>query len=214
MKDTIKMMAMVVGDIGANCYILGNEETKEAICFDPGAEGARIAKAVKEKGWKLTAIFLTHGHVDHIMGIEKLKAELLYEVPVYAGEEEQAVLGSDELNLTSVFGRPYVMQAQELLRDGQKLECIGTEMVCIHTPGHTKGGMCYYMPLQKLLISGDTLFEGSIGRTDFPTGDYDSLITSIREKLYILPNDTMVYTGHGEATTIENEKKGNMFVRG
>lgn len=213
--DQYQVIKMPVGDIAANCIIVGNQTTKEAICFDPGAEGKRILRDINNAGFKLTGIFLTHSHFDHIMGIRAIKEELGDQtVKVYASDVEQRLLGKPELNLSTMFGDTYSLLADETLSDGQEIMVLGTNMSCILTPGHTEGGMCYYFPLLHMVISGDTLFEGSIGRSDFPTGDADVLISSIREKLYALPDDTKVYPGHGEPTTIGHEKKSNYFVRG
>lgn len=209
----LKVYGMPVGEIGANCYFVVNEETKEAFCVDAGAEGEKLCEIVKQHGWKLCGILLTHGHADHITAAEFLKIQT-GNPPIYAAKAEERVLADPALNLTTMFGQTISLKADQLLADGEKIELVGTTITCILTSGHTEGGMCYYLEKEKILFTGDTLFQQSIGRTDFPTGSYEQLERSIREKLYILPENTKVYTGHDSPTTIGDEKQHNMFVRG
>ena len=209
----LKVYSMPVGNIGANCYFGVNEETKEVFCVDTGAQGERICAMLKEHGWTLRGILLTHGHADHITATEYVKQHT-GNVMVYAGKEEEQVLKRPELNLTTMFGETVILKADQLLADGEKIELAGFTITCIATPGHTEGGVCYYLEDQNVLFTGDTLFCQSIGRTDFPTGDLKTLEHSIKEKLYVLPEDTTVYPGHDSSTTIGYEKEHNMFVRG
>lgn len=208
----IKIYGMPVGNIGANCYFIVNEQTKEAICIDTGAEGEKICQLIQQNGWKLTGILLTHGHADHIGATQYVKDH--EKVNVYAAKAEEEVLAQPKLNLTTMFGNTMSLQADEWLEDGQELTLAGVSIQCLLTAGHTKGGMCFYLPKEKIVFTGDTLFCQSIGRTDFPTGDLKTLETSIREKLYVLSDDTVVYPGHDTSTTIGHEKQHNMFVRG
>ena len=155
------------------------------------------------------AIFLTHGHFDHIGAVKELKDT--FRVPVYASKEEnEQVLGKLDVNLSAMFGMPMTLQADRVLRDGEKVEIIGTTLTCILTPGHTAGGMCYYSEELQSVIAGDTLFCGSVGRTDFPTGNGAVLLNSIHEKLFTLPDETKVFPGHMDSTTIGWEKETNM----
>ena len=203
---------MPVGNIGANCYFIVNEETKEAVCIDTGAEGEKICHVIDQNQWKLQGILLTHGHADHIGATEYVKEQK--KVPVYAAREEEQVLAQPNLNLTTMFGQTMSIRADRLLDDKEQLTLAGVTITCLLTPGHTKGGMCFYLPSEQVVFTGDTLFCQSIGRTDFPTGNLKTLETSVREVLYVLPDETVVYPGHDSSTTIGHEKTHNMFVRG
>ena len=209
----VKIYGMPVGNIGANCYFITNEVTKEVVCIDTGAQGDTICELIEKNGWKLCGILLTHGHVDHIGAISYIKQHM-DNIQVYAGKEEEEVLEKPELNLTTMFGKTESVKADCLVEDGEKISLGGITFQCITTPGHTKGGVCYYLESENAVFTGDTLFAQSIGRTDFPTGDLKTLEQSIQNKLYMLPDDTVVYPGHNETTTIGHEKEHNMFVRG
>ena len=158
----------ILGSLGTNCYTIVNQDTREAAVVDPAARADYLVKMYEEQNIKLKHILLTHGHVDHIGGVEGLK-KALPEVKVYASSEEADVLKRPELNLSMMFGSSMSLEADELIDGEPELELLGTKVKCIHVPGHTKGGMCYYFPEEKLLFSGDTLFNYSIGRSDFPT---------------------------------------------
>ncbi len=202
-----------VGDMGTNCYIMVNHDTDECIVFDPGAEGTVLKEIFESPQFQLKGIFLTHGHFDHIGGVKILKDT--YHVPIYASrEEEEQVLTKVMVNMTGSFGLPYILHADELLRNGEEVEIIGTKIRCILTPGHTAGGMSYYCEEIKSVIVGDTLFHESVGRTDFPTGSGATLQRSIQERLFTLPDDTKVFPGHMSETTIGWEKKNNPFCGG
>ncbi|MBO8463157.1 MAG: MBL fold metallo-hydrolase [Firmicutes bacterium] len=211
--EAIKIYGMPVGNLGANCYFIINEATKDVVCVDTGAQGDTIYELIKTNGWNLCGILLTHGHVDHIGAVSYLKSHI-DSLNVYAGKEEQEMLGKPELNLTTMFGKSESLQADYLVEDGQMIQLGGMTFQCIETPGHTKGGICYYLESEKALFTGDTLFAQSVGRSDFPTGDLKALEQSIQMKLYKFPEDTVVYPGHNETTTIGYEKQHNMFVRG
>ena len=205
----LEIFRKTLGDLGTNCYIMVNHDTNECIVFDPAAEAGVLKEIFSDPQFKLQAIFLTHGHFDHIGAVKELKDT--FHVPVYASKEEnEQVLGKLEANLSVMFGNPLTLQADEVLRDGQKIDIIGTTLTCILTPGHTAGGMCYYVEELQSLIAGDTLFCGSVGRTDFPTGNGTVLIDSIHEKLFTLPDETKVFPGHMDSTTIVWEKENNM----
>lgn len=213
MKETTKLITLQVGPVQTNCYIVANMETKEAICFDPGEEGKRIADALQEHGLKLQAIFLTHCHFDHILGIPSLQ-EQVGPVPVYGAKTDQSCLNDVEVNLSPYgAGVMYVLDADEYMPDGTSITMLDQEIICLLTPGHTVDGMCYYFPEEDIMISGDTLFRGSVGRTDLPTGNGSVLIASIKEKLLPLPENTVVYPGHGPATTLKEEKEINQYLR-
>lgn len=198
-----------LGELGTNCYIVGNTKTREAIVIDPADEADYICKCMKDGRFTCVGIFLTHGHFDHIGALEELKD--MTNVKVYASEEEAQVLGSRRANLSAMFGHPIETAADVYLKDGQEVAILGNTMRCIGVPGHTVGGMCYYFADDGILFSGDTLFAASVGRSDFPTGDGTALIENIREKLLVLPEETTVYPGHNQYTKIGKEKKYNPF---
>lgn len=202
----------VVGPVQTNCYFLSDEGTKECIIIDPGAEAKNLFAYIENKGLKATAILLTHGHFDHILAVDSLKKA--FKVPVYAAAAEKEVLLDSDVNLSIQVGASVTVEADKWLEDGEKFEILGQEMQCILTPGHTCGGMCYYFPKEGILFSGDTLFQESVGRTDFPTGSMSTLIRSVREKLFVLPKAVRVYPGHGMITSIENEAMYNPYAAG
>jgi len=204
---------MTLGICATNCYFLINEESKEAIVVDPADKAARIVNRTQELGVTIKAIFLTHGHGDHTLAVDALRQETGAEV--YACEAEERLLLDPNLNLSPMlFGRPVTVEADVLVKDGQELEVAGMKWKVLHTPGHTKGGCCYYQESSQTLISGDTLFRCSVGRTDFPGGSMSELVRSIEEKLFTLPEETIVYPGHDRSSDIGYEKKFNPYVRG
>lgn len=206
----MKIEKFVIGIIGTNCYLVQNEDTKECILIDPAVLRAEIVSHIKNQGLKLTAILLTHGHFDHIMGVDGFLKE--FQVPVYAHEKEEALLSDASLNSSSTYGRAYTFSDAVYVKDKEKLNAAGFDIEVIYTPGHTIGGCCYYIPAEGVLFSGDTLFCSSIGRSDFPTGSAGQLIRSIQERLMCLPDETKVYPGHMDETTIAFEKKNNPFL--
>lgn len=206
----MKIEKVVIGMIGTNCYIVENEETKECFLIDPAACPPELVTHIRQKGLHVQAILLTHGHFDHIMGIDGFLKE--FPVPVYAHEEEKALLNDAELNASAEYSAGYTFSGAEYVRDGQILELAGIEIQVLYTPGHTIGGCCYYIQEEGVLFSGDTLFYGSTGRTDFPTGSQSRLIRSIREKLLVLPDETKVYPGHMSETSIGFERMYNPYL--
>lgn len=206
----IKIHGLSVGSLQTMCYILSNTETKEAIVIDPGAEGQRILNELENRELTLKAILLTHGHFDHI-GAAKEIADAK-QVKIYAYTEEDSFLKDVNMNLSSMFGRPISLTADVLFEDLEVLHLIGATIQVIHTPGHTKGSVCFYLKDHKILISGDTLFYESVGRTDFPTGSSAQLSSSIKGRLFALSDDVNVYPGHGSSTTIGHEKMNNPYA--
>lgn len=215
-EERIKNMAplrietYVVGPVQTNCYFAVNEDTDEVIVIDPGASARQLAAKVKEEGLKPAAILLTHGHFDHATGAGEL-SELLG-VKVYAFEKEKETLENPQLNLSGWQGSSLIYHADCFLKDEQELDLAGFHIRVLFTPGHTVGGCCYYFPYQNVVFSGDTLFQTSVGRTDFPRGSMSDLVNGIRTKLMPLPDETAVYTGHGDMTTIGTERKYNPYL--
>ncbi len=206
----LKIGRIVLGVCQTNCYFVYEEGKSEAIVFDPADKGDYIYNGLTEKGFSVAAILLTHGHFDHIWGLEKLKE--LSGATVYAYEGEKEVCESPALNVSERVGRPCAVKADVYIKDGEEITIAGMTCRLIATPGHTQGSCCYYFENAKFLISGDTLFQESVGRTDLPTGSMSTLVRSVREKLMPLPEEVKVYPGHGEATSIGYEKKYNAFL--
>ena len=207
----MKVGKFVLGPVATNCYIGINEETKECFIVDPATCPPEFVSYIKNAGLTVKAVLLTHGHFDHIMGLDALLKE--FSVPVYAHEAEREVLESEQLNSSaSMLGQPYSFSGADYVTNRQELRIAGFEILVIYTPGHTIGGCCYYIEKEKALFSGDTLFHGSVGRTDLPTGSMGQLVSSVRDRLFVLPDDTQVYPGHMEETSIGYEKKYNPFI--
>lgn len=206
----MKVEKFVTGIISTNCYLAINEETKQTVVIDPAACPSYLMNHIKSEGLKVEAILLTHGHFDHIMGIDGFLSE--FDVPVYVHEDDADAMEDPVLNQSSTYTSGYTFGKARYLRDRQTLELAGYTFQVIHTPGHTKGGCCYYVASEDVLFSGDTLFQNSVGRTDFVNSSTSDLMHSVREKLFLLPDDTIVYPGHMGETKIGYEKKHNPYV--
>lgn len=206
----IKIGKITLGACATNTYFVYREGNDSIVVFDPADKGDYLFSKFSEKGFKVEAILLTHGHFDHIWGIEGIKNNV--DVKVYASEDEANFLKDPSLNYSERCGRSCSIVPDVLLTDGEVVNLAGIDIKMIKTPGHTEGGCCYYIEEAEFLISGDTLFCESVGRTDFPTGSMSTLIRSIKEKLLPLPGETKVYPGHGEPTTIEYEKEYNPYL--
>ena len=202
----IRVKRLVVGIVGTNTYLVYDEETKKAVVVDPGDRADLIREASERLKLMPEAILLTHGHFDHIMAVNELKAA--WHVPVYACKKEEEIMGDWEKNLVgSYYDTPYTVTADVLVEEGDTFEAAGFVWKVLETPGHTIGSCCYYIEKEKVLFSGDTLFCGSYGRTDLPTGSGRMIIGSVTRLLKELPDDVMVYPGHMDETTIGFEKK-------
>lgn len=200
-----------VGPVQTNCYLAINKETKEAIIIDPGDDADRIGMRLKQLEAKPVAILLTHGHFDHAGAAKTLATQ--YDILVYAHEKEAKTLEDSRMNLSGpLAGGATTYHADVFLKDEQELTLAGLHMRVLFTPGHTPGGCCYYFPREDVLFSGDSLFCGSVGRTDFPGGSMRTLVDSVRNKLMSLPENTIVYPGHDIETTIEQERMYNPFL--
>lgn len=207
----LKIGRLMLGICQTNCYFVYKEGTSDVIFFDPADKGGYIYETLKDKGFNVAGILLTHGHFDHIWGTNELRE--LSGAPIYAYEGEKQLCEDAGINVSAHAGRPYTVIADKYLKDGE-LITIG-EMTCklIATPGHTAGSCCYYFEEDGILISGDTLFQESVGRTDLATGSMGAIIRSIKEKLFVLPDDVKVYPGHGDVTEIGHEKRYNPFCQ-
>lgn len=200
---------LVLGGLQTNCYVLGDEESKECAVFDPADDADRIMSVVNRYGLKVKYIILTHVHIDHIMALDKLKKITDSKIVVHSAEAN--LLNDETGTLAQLFGAvPPESKADVTVSDGDTL-CIGNaEVKFIHTPGHTVGGMCALCGDE--LISGDALFSESVGRTDFPGGDHSQLISSIKNKLLTLEDKICVHPGHGPSTTIGHERVYNPYL--
>ncbi len=200
---------IVAGIYGVNCYILGDEETSKVAVFDPGGNAEEILDIIREKGLTLAYVILTHGHGDHIGAVKELKEKTGAKILVH--EDEKNILNNKDNNLTALMGMDAVeIDADEYLKDGQTIQLGNLDLEIIHTPGHTPGGMC--IKVKDLLFTGDTLFAGSIGRTDLTGGDYDTIMKSL-EKLGNLEDDLTILPGHGPASRIGIEKSVNPYMK-
>ncbi len=207
----MKIGRMTLGICQTNCYFLYQENSKQVIFIDPADKGEYIYEKLQEQGFQVAGILLTHGHFDHIWGTNKLRE--LSGAPIYAYEAEKVLCEDAENNVSEQVGRPYTVVPDRYLKDGEEITIAGMTCRLIATPGHTIGSCCYYFEKDKILISGDTLFQESVGRTDLATGSTSAIVRSIKEKLFVLPDDVKVYPGHGDVTDIAYEKKYNPFCQ-
>ena len=206
----IVISSMRVGLFQTNCYFIHKEGSTDAIVVDPGDRAESIYEEVVRQNLNVVAILLTHGHFDHILGVKEFKAKT--HAKVYAGADEAELLKDPAINASERVRRPEIIIPDVLLNDKEKVNIADLSFEVIFTPGHTKGSVCYYFKEAGILISGDTLFEESVGRCDFPTGSESALLASITKRLMVLPDETNVYPGHGAMTTIGNERKYNTFI--
>jgi glyoxylase-like metal-dependent hydrolase (beta-lactamase superfamily II) len=203
---------LVVGPVAANCFVIGDEESGDGAIIDPGGDAGKILDVVKETGLTIRFILATHGHFDHNAGVTELKRDLDVDFLLHR-EDLMFVQRSKGSAMNWGIVIEQVPDPDGYIDDGDILKLGTLELEIIHTPGHSPGGISFYIEKENVLFSGDTLFQGSIGRTDFEGGSMAVLAASIRERLYTLPDSTIVYTGHGPQTTIGDEKRHNMFVR-
>ena len=206
---------IVLGDFEANCYCVRKDaKQKKCLIIDPGLNPESLIRFLKTNDYKPVSIVLTHGHIDHIGGVESIR-EYWPHVEVAIHEMDAEMLANPALNLSIMAGTMIQARPAEICFDStqQYYTAAGLRFQILHTPGHTPGGICLYSANDKVLFAGDTLFAGSIGRTDFPSGSYEALIDAIKTKLIILPERTTVYPGHGPETTIQEEKRFNPFLK-
>ncbi len=201
-----------VGMLQCNCSIFGDETTRQAMVVDPGDEIESILQVLAKHGLTVTSIVITHAHIDHIGGAQKLKAAT--GAPVYMNLEDRELQGMMDVQAGWLGVRtPEEVDIDVPAKDGDTLLVGATVVHVLHTPGHTQGSICLWMPSERKLVAGDTLFRDSIGRTDLPGGDSRQILQSIHRQLMPLPGETVVFPGHGGATTIAREKEFNYFLR-
>jgi hydroxyacylglutathione hydrolase len=201
-----------VGPLQCNCTILGDEETREAIIVDPGDEITRIQRRLKELGLTLKQILITHAHIDHVGGALKLKS--LTGAPIYLNEADLPLLQMMSAQAAWLgIDTPETAPPDEALIEGLNVGLKSYPAQVIHTPGHTQGSVCLHFAPLKMVLAGDTLFAGSIGRTDLPGGNFEQIIDSIQSRLLALPDETKVIPGHGPSTSIGVERKLNPFLK-
>lgn len=203
----IKVNYRALGMLSTNCYVVENPDSQKVLIVDPGDSPLEIERQIDEIDGDPEAILLTHGHFDHMLAADALRKK--YHIPVYVHEKEQHLLGDPKENLSGLWSKPYTMQADKTVKEGDVLHLADFEIHVLATPGHTAGGVCYYIPAEKALFSGDTLFYESYGRYDFPTSSGRELTASVKRLLKELPGDVTVYPGHNDETTIEHEKRYN-----
>jgi len=202
-----------VGMLQCNCSIFGDEQSREALVVDPGDDVADVLRVVKRHGLNVKAIVITHAHIDHIGGAQKLKqatGAAVYMNPNDAELQKMMAVQAQWLGMPT----PEAVEIDAAAKDGDRLVIGAVELHVLHTPGHTQGSISLWIPTEGKLVAGDTLFRDSIGRTDLPGGDGRQILQSIHEKLMPLPDETVVYPGHGEETTIGREKEFNYFLQG
>lgn len=206
----LKVTTIIFPGFTANCYLVTDDITKDSFLVDPGAYGTRQSEYIKSQGIeKLKYILLTHGHFDHVTGVKQFRDEFSAKVVIH--ENDEACLRDSLKSLGIAHGiRATGIEADITVKDGDKLAFADKEIQVIHTPGHTKGGVCY--KIDDLLFTGDTLFKGTVGRTDFPGGSMEEIIASVN-KLSALEGDYKIYPGHEAETTLNHERENNPYMR-
>ncbi|MCR5273427.1 MAG: MBL fold metallo-hydrolase [Lachnospiraceae bacterium] len=207
----LKIEHFIVGPIMTNCYFAINEETNEALVIDPGAAGQALCEKLEEEHITPVAVLLTHGHFDHADNAEMVADH--FGIKIYVHEAERETMANPMINLSGTMGRtPAAYRGDVWVKDNETLELAGFKIKVLFTPGHTPGGCCFYLEDEKAVFVGDTLFNDSVGRTDFPGGSEATLLRSIKNKLMTLDDSVSVFPGHNETTTIGAERMYNPFI--
>ena len=209
-QETI-VRGIVVGAFQENCWVIGNRRTGEAICVDPGDEAGEILAMARDMGVTIKYIANSHAHIDHILGVREVQEQTGAKFLLHAGDLDLARNTANSARNWMQVEVPQPPDPDAFLADGDDIDIDGLKLRVLHTPGHTPGSVCFYA--NGVLFAGDTLFAGSIGRTDLPGGDYDQEMASIVERLLMLPDDTIVLPGHMDQTTIGHERQRNPYVR-
>jgi hydroxyacylglutathione hydrolase len=200
-----------VGPLQCNCSVVGDEGTRDAMVIDPGDEINAIMALVQKHGLAVKQIVITHAHIDHVGGAMKLRQ--LTGAPILLNQNDYALLKMLDVQAAWVgMAAPAKVEIDQALAEGDKLRAGALEASILHTPGHTEGSVCLYFPAQRKLIAGDTLFAGSIGRTDLPGGSFQKIMSSLHQRVLALPDETIVVPGHGPLTTIGDERENNPFL--
>ncbi|MBW8000902.1 MAG: MBL fold metallo-hydrolase [Planctomycetes bacterium] len=208
----MKIERLVLGMYETNCYVLGAEDGNDCVIVDTGLVAEPLVDFLKSGELNPLAVILTHGHADHILGLGLL-GQNFPDIKVYIHKLDAGMLTGETENLSEMTGVNFrTKPADVIVEDGDVIDVAGIKLEVLHTPGHTPGGICLYAKQENVVFVGDTLFAGSVGRTDFPNGSMTQLVKGIKEKLFTLPGNTVCYSGHGDKTTIEQEKKYNPFL--
>jgi glyoxylase-like metal-dependent hydrolase (beta-lactamase superfamily II) len=210
----MKIDTLILGAYETNCFVLRSDNaTRDCLVVDPGLDAGILIDFLKEQMLNPVAVVLTHGHIDHIAGLAVLR-EQFSDTKVYIHTLDAKMLTDPYANLSAMHGIPFTTEPEDVaLHESDVIEQAGIKLQVRHTPGHTPGGICLYSQADSVAFVGDTLFAGSIGRTDFPGGSMPQLLSSVQEKLFTLPGETKAYPGHGPATTIAREKAHNPFFQ-
>ena len=210
---SLKIETLIVSSFEVNCYLCWDLESGDGVIIDPGGNESEILSKVGQLGFAPKGILLTHGHADHIGAVEPLRSR--FGSPLYAGVAESALLGDPQQNLSAFLDKPISIRTPEFLVIDEQVVLLGSlRFLVLATPGHSPGGVCYLDETNGNLFCGDTLFQGSIGRTDLPGGDTQTLLDSIRSKILALPDSVVCYPGHGPRTTVGAERTSNPFLTG
>lgn len=202
---------IAVGPLQCNCSVIGDEGTREAMVIDPGADINDVLALVSKHGLSVKQIVITHAHIDHVGGAMKLRQ--ITGAPILLNQNDYALLKMLDVQAAWVgMASPGKVEIDQELGEGEKLRAGSLEANVLHTPGHTEGSVCLYFPAQQKLIAGDTLFAGSIGRTDLPGGSLEKIMSSLHQRVLALPDETIVVPGHGPLTTIGEERERNPFL--
>ena len=206
----VRVDRKVLGMMSTNCYFVQNVDTGEALIVDPADNAKSIIDFIEKNKLIPKAVLLTHGHFDHIMAAREVCDRFLIKCYCYCDEKE--VAANADMNLSTSFTGAFTLNVDETFKDNEQTEMAGMSIRVLHTPGHTRGSCCYYIPDSGILLSGDTIFRESVGRTDFPTGSSGQIIESIRTRIFTLGDEVIIYPGHGDETSVGFEKVNNCVV--